>query len=34
LRILKNFKEEGILETKGRRIIITNIDKLLEITNS
>lgn len=34
LRILKDFKEEGILETKGRRIIITNIDKLLEITNS
>lgn len=33
LRVLKDFKEEGILETKGRKIIITNLKKLLAIAN-
>lgn len=33
LRILKDFKEEGILETKGRKIIIKDINKLLRVTN-
>lgn len=33
LRILKDFKQEGILETKGRKIIIKDINKLLAITN-
>jgi CRP-like cAMP-binding protein len=33
LRILKDFKEEGILETKGRKIIIKDIKKLLSIVN-
>ena len=33
VRILKNFKEEGILETKGRKIIIKDVMKLLSITN-
>jgi CRP-like cAMP-binding protein len=33
LRILKDFKEEGILETKGRKIIIKDVNKLLAITN-
>jgi CRP-like cAMP-binding protein len=33
VRILKDFKEEGILETKGRKIIIKDVNKLLGITN-
>lgn len=33
IRILTEFKEEGILETKSRRIIIKNIHKLVEIAN-
>ena len=33
LRILRDFKEEGILETKGRKIIITDVNKLLAIAN-
>jgi len=33
LRILKDFKEEGILETKGRKILIKDINKLLLIAN-
>jgi CRP-like cAMP-binding protein len=33
LRVLKDFKEEGILETKGRKIIVTNLKKLLAIAN-
>lgn len=33
LRILKDFKEEGILETKGRKIIIKDINKLLRVAN-
>ena len=33
LRILKDFKEEGILETKGRKIIITDVNKLLAVAN-
>jgi CRP-like cAMP-binding protein len=33
LRILKDFKEEGILETKGRKIIIKDINKLLRAAN-
>lgn len=33
IRILTEFKEEGILETKSRKIIIKNIHKLVEIAN-
>jgi CRP-like cAMP-binding protein len=33
LRILKDFKQEGILETKGRKIIIKDINKLLKAAN-
>ena len=33
LRILKDFKEDGILETKGRKIIITDVNKLLAAAN-
>jgi CRP-like cAMP-binding protein len=33
LRILKDFKEEGILETKGRKIIIIDVNKLLAVAN-
>ena len=33
LRVLKDFKEEGILETKGRKIVIKDIDKLLRVAN-
>lgn len=33
LRILKDFKEEGILETKGRKIVITDLNKLLAVAN-
>ena len=33
LRILKDFKEEGILETRGRKIIIKDVNKLLAISN-
>src|SRR5688572_15911706 len=33
LRILKDFKEEGILETKGRKIIIKDVSKLLGAAN-
>ena len=33
LRTLKGFKEEGILETKGRKIIIKDINKLLRVAN-
>jgi CRP-like cAMP-binding protein len=34
LRILKDFKDEGILETKGRKIIVKDVNKLLKIANS
>lgn len=33
VRILTEFKQEGILETKGRKIIILNVNKLVEIAN-
>lgn len=33
LRILKDFKDEGILETKGRKIIIKDVNKLLAVAN-
>jgi CRP-like cAMP-binding protein len=33
IRILGDFKEEGILETKGRKIIVTDINKLLRVAN-
>ncbi|MDP4262009.1 MAG: Crp/Fnr family transcriptional regulator [Bacteroidota bacterium] len=33
VRILTEFKEEGILETKGRKIIVHDINKLIAITN-
>jgi len=31
IRVLSDFKEEGILETKGRKIMITNVNKLIAI---
>jgi CRP-like cAMP-binding protein len=33
LRVLKDFKEEGILETKGRKIIVKDVNKLLAVAN-
>ena len=33
LRILKDFKEEDILETRGRKIIIKDVNKLLAVAN-
>ncbi|HZI69479.1 MAG TPA: helix-turn-helix domain-containing protein, partial [Hanamia sp.] len=33
IRILTDFKEEGILETKGRKIIITDVNKLIAIAD-
>jgi CRP-like cAMP-binding protein len=33
VRILKDFKEDGILETKGRKIIIRDLKKLLAVAN-
>ena len=33
LRILKEFKEDGIVETKGRKILVKDVDKLLAIAN-
>jgi CRP-like cAMP-binding protein len=33
LRILAEFKEKGILETKGRRIIVLDVKKLVELAN-
>ena len=34
VRILKEFKEDEILETRGRKILIKNVDKLLKISNN
>ncbi|PWT70684.1 MAG: Crp/Fnr family transcriptional regulator [Bacteroidetes bacterium] len=34
VRILTEFKEEGILEIKGRKIIVRNLEKLMEMSNS
>lgn len=34
IRILGEFKADGILETKGRSIIITDINKLVKLTNT
>jgi CRP-like cAMP-binding protein len=34
VRILSDFKEEGILQTKGRKIIILDVKKLVTIANS
>lgn len=34
VRILKDFKDEGILETKGRRIIILDVHKLLTVAST
>lgn len=34
VRILSDFKEEGILQTKGRKIIIFDVKKLIAIANS
>jgi CRP-like cAMP-binding protein len=33
VRMLSEFKEEGILETKGRKIIVHDVNKLISITN-
>ncbi len=33
VRVLKEFKEEGSIKTKGRKIVVTDIHKLLKIAN-
>jgi CRP-like cAMP-binding protein len=33
VRVLTEFKEDGILETKGRKIIVRDVNKLIAITN-
>jgi len=33
VRLLKEFKEEGILETRGRKIIVRDVRKLLSLAN-
>jgi CRP-like cAMP-binding protein len=33
VRVLSEFKEDGILETKGRKIIVHDVNKLISITN-
>lgn len=33
VRVLTEFKEDGILETKGRKIIIKDVNKLIKISN-
>jgi CRP-like cAMP-binding protein len=33
VRILSEFKEKGILETKGRLIVVKNVTKLIEVAN-
>ena len=33
VRILSEFKENKILETKGRKIIVNNVDTLIKIAN-
>ncbi len=33
VRTLKSFKEEGIVETKGRKIVVTDVHKLLKVAN-
>lgn len=33
VRILKDFKEEGILETKGRKVIIKDVHKLISVAS-
>ena len=33
IRILSEFKEEGILTTKGRKIVVQDVKKLIEIAN-
>ncbi len=33
VRILSDFKEEGIIKTMGRKIIVTDVKKLIEISN-
>lgn len=33
IRILTEFKESGILETKGRKIIVHDVNKLIVIAN-
>jgi CRP-like cAMP-binding protein len=33
VRILTEFKQEGILKTKGRKIIVLNVNRLIEIAN-
>jgi len=33
VRVLSEFKEDGIVETKGRKIIVQDVNKLIEIAN-
>jgi CRP-like cAMP-binding protein len=33
VRLLREFKDEQIIETKGRKILVTNIKKLVAISN-
>lgn len=33
VRVLSEFKKDGILETKGRKIIVHDVNKLIQIAN-
>jgi CRP-like cAMP-binding protein len=33
VRILKEFKEEGVIEARGRKIVVKDVHKLLKIAN-
>jgi CRP-like cAMP-binding protein len=33
IRVLSDFKDEGIVETKGRKIIVKDVNKLISIAN-
>jgi CRP-like cAMP-binding protein len=33
VRIISEFKEEGILETRGRKIIVNDVRRLIEVAN-
>jgi CRP-like cAMP-binding protein len=33
VRILSEFKDEGIVETKGRKVIVKDVRRLIEVAN-
>jgi CRP-like cAMP-binding protein len=33
IRILSEFKEKGMIETKGRKIVVCDVKKLIEVAN-